>query len=99
MGLSFLKGIFWVGLRPGPNLPRPWAGPGNTSRVSDIKLMKNHMVSQQELEKWAVTAWAIWAARNKFYFQHYRTHPKVIADMACGLLEEYQRFMDTLGQD
>ncbi|KAK7839156.1 metalloendoproteinase 2-mmp [Quercus suber] len=47
-------------------------------------------LSQQELEKWAVTAWAIWAARNKFYFQHYQTHPKVIADMACGLLEEYQ---------
>ena len=23
------------------------------------------------------------------------THPKVIADMACGMLEEYQRFMDT----
>ena len=56
-------------------------------------------LSQQELEKWAVTAWAIWASRNKFYFQHYQTHPKMIADMACGLLEEYQRFMDTQGHE
>ena len=56
-------------------------------------------LSQQELEKWVVTAWAIWATRNKFYFQHYQTHPKMIADMACGLLEEYQRFMDTQGQE
>ena len=56
-------------------------------------------LSQQELEKWAVTAWAIWTVRNKFYFQHYQTNPKVIANMAIGLLEEYQRLMDTQGQN
>ena len=66
--------------------------------VSDFFLLFWQMrskLSQQELEKWVVIAWA---ARNKFYFQHYQTHPKMIADMACGLLEEYQRFMDTQGQ-
>ena len=79
---------------------------GRTQKCSNVandffllfRQMRNKL-SQQELEKWAVTAWAIWAARNKFYFQHYQTHPKVIADMAYGLLEEYQRFMDTQGQD
>ena len=70
--------------------------------ASDFFLLFRQMqrkLSQQELEKWAVTAWVIWTARNKFYFQHYQTHPKVIADMACGLLEEYQRLMDTQGQN
>ena len=70
--------------------------------ASDFFILFRQMqrkLSQQELEKWAVTAWAIWTVRNKFYFQHYQTNPKVIANMASGLLEEYQRLMDTQGQN
>uniref|UniRef100_A0A7N2L9M5 Reverse transcriptase zinc-binding domain-containing protein n=1 Tax=Quercus lobata TaxID=97700 RepID=A0A7N2L9M5_QUELO len=69
-----------------------------SNRASDFFLLFQQMqrkLSQQELEKWAVTAWAIWNARNKFYFQHFQTHPNVISEMASGLLEEYQRLMDT----
>ena len=91
--LSFLFFSFWLEsmLRPFYRLVKVgmWTGVGEMQRK----------LSQQELEKWAVTAWAIWTARNKFYFQHYQTHPKVIADMACGLLEKYQRLMDTHGQN
>lgn len=73
-----------------------------SNKASDFFILFRQMqgkLNQQELEKWAVTAWATWTARNKFYFQHYQTHPKVIAGMACGLLEEYQRFIDTQGQN
>uniref|UniRef100_A0A7N2MMD7 Uncharacterized protein n=1 Tax=Quercus lobata TaxID=97700 RepID=A0A7N2MMD7_QUELO len=48
---------------------------------------------QQELERWVVTAWVIWDARNKFYFEHIQTHPKVILDGAFGYLQEYQKLV------
>lgn len=48
---------------------------------------------QQELERWAVIAWAIWNARNKFYFEHIQTHPKSIFGEAIGFLQEYQRLV------
>ena len=41
-------------------------------------------LSQLELEIWAVIAWAIWNAWNKFYFEHIQTHPKSIFDGAIG---------------
>ena len=43
------------------------------------------------LEKWAIMAWLIWNARNRFYFEQVQAHPKYIFDSAMGLLEEYQR--------
>ena len=43
-----------------------------------------------ELEKWATTAWMIWQARNKVYFERVRLHPKVIFESALKWLEEYQ---------
>ena len=49
-------------------------------------------LSRQKLENWAVTAWAIWNARNKFYFEHIQTHPKVILDGAIGFLQEYRPY-------
>ena len=27
-------------------------------------------LTQQDLKRWAVMAWAIWNARNKYYFEH-----------------------------
>ena len=50
-------------------------------------------LTQQELEQWAITAWSIWNARNRFYFEHVQLQPKGIVDVACGLLKEYQCLM------
>lgn len=50
-------------------------------------------LSQPEMEQWAVTSWAIWNARNKFYFERIQTHPKSILDGALGFLDEYQRLV------
>lgn len=44
-------------------------------------------------EEWVVMAWAIWNAKNKFYFQQVQTHPRVILEEAKGLLEEYHRLL------
>ena len=38
-----------------------------------------------------MVSWAIWNARNKFYFERIQQHPKIILDVAIGFLEEYQR--------
>ena len=43
-----------------------------------------------DLERWAITTWMIWIARNRFYFEHVQAHPKAMFDSAMGLLEEYQ---------
>ena len=50
-------------------------------------------LSQVKLEKWASVAWAIWNARNKFYFEHIQLHPRTILDGAFGFLAEYQHFV------
>ena len=47
-------------------------------------LMDEH--TQQELERWALMAWVIWNARNKYYFEHIQTHPKSILNGALGSL-------------
>ena len=50
-------------------------------------------LDQLELERWATTAWAIWNARKRFYFEHVQVHPRIIFDGAITFLEEYQRLM------
>ena len=50
-------------------------------------------LSKQELERWTVTAWAIWNARNKYYFEHIQIQPKTILDGALGFLQEYQHLV------
>ena len=45
----------------------------------------------KELENWAMIAWSLWNARNRFHFEHVQTHPTVILRVATSLLEEYQR--------
>ena len=49
--------------------------------------------TQQELERWAVTAWVIWNAQNKYYFEHVQTYPKSILNGALGSLLEYQHLI------
>ena len=56
--------------------------------------MVRDRLTQRDLEQWATTAWSIWNARNRFYFEHVQLQPKAIVDVACGLLEEYQRLMN-----
>jgi len=49
-----------------------------------------------ELETWAMIAWSLWNARNKFHFEQVQTHPMMIFQKASSLLEEYQRLMAAL---
>ena len=44
-------------------------------------------LSLLELERWTVTDWVIWNARNKLYFEQVQAHPRVILEGASGLLE------------
>jgi len=46
-----------------------------------------------DLEKWAVTSWAIWNARNKYYFERIQIHPKEILNGVLGFLHEYLKCM------
>ena len=55
--------------------------------------MMKQKLSSTELEKWSMVAWAIWNARNKFYFNQVQVHPKLIFEGAVGLLEEYHRLL------
>ena len=48
-------------------------------------------LSRSDLEKWAVTSWAIWNARNKFYFEKTQSHPSNILKGAIGYLQGYQQ--------
>ena len=45
---------------------------------------------QFDVECWAVMSWAIWNARNKFYFEKFQAHPRSILNGALGFLDEYQ---------
>lgn len=55
--------------------------------------MMNQKLNATELEKWSTVAWAIWNARNQFYFKHVQVHPKMIFEGVVGLIEEYHRLM------
>ena len=59
-----------------------------------LKMLQDRL-DHSDIEVWAITAWALWNARNKFYFEKVQLQPKVIADGALALLTEYQRLMET----
>ena len=48
-----------------------------------------------ELKRWAIPARSICNARNKFYFEHKQVHPSLILNGAYGLLDEYQRLIQS----
>ena len=52
----------------------------------------------EELEKWATVSWALWTARNRFYFEKTRWHPKRILGEALGQLKEYHRLCNSQRQ-
>ena len=68
-----------------------------SNRVHDFfhlfRTLKDNL-TKTELERWATTSWAIWNARNKYYFEKVQTQPRTIMDHATGLLEDYQRLAD-----
>lgn len=39
-----------------------------------------------DLEKWALTSWAIWNARNNYYFERIQIHQKEFLNGALGFL-------------
>ena len=59
----------------------------------DIFLIFRMLMSKleiEELEVWATLSWAIWNARNKFYFKRVQLQQKFILDNALNLLIEYR---------
>ena len=64
--------------------------------IQDIFLLVRGLfarLEKKDLEVWASVSWAIWNARNKFYFDKVQTSPRTIMENAVGLLDEYQRLM------
>ena len=55
--------------------------------------MLQDKLKQRHLEIWAVTAWALWNACNKFYFDKIQLQPRAIADGALAFLTEYRWLM------
>ena len=45
---------------------------------------------QPYVECWVVMSWEIWNARNKFYFEKFKAHPRSILNGALGFFDEYQ---------
>ena len=63
---------------------------GTFDFFSLFQSMANRL-SKQELESWAVVVWAIWGARNKFYFKKTQLQPLDILEGAIGMLNDFQR--------
>ena len=49
-------------------------------------------LSRKEFELWAMVAWSIWNAQNRFYFEESQTPLHAILKSAEMFLDEYQRF-------
>lgn len=45
-----------------------------------------------ELEKWAVTTWSLWNARNKFIHEGIQSQPESIVDREASLRSDFQKF-------
>ena len=50
-------------------------------------------LTKKEMEHWAITSWAIWNTRNKFYFEDTQLRSKAILRGATSLLDDYQMLM------
>ena len=69
--------------------------PNEVSDFFVLLRMLQDRLDRSDMEVWAITAWALWNARNKFYFEKVQLRPKSIADGALALLTEYQRLMES----
>ena len=72
----------------------------SSSEASFFLLTRQMMerLSGKEFEIWAMTAWAIWTARNRIPFQHTQPHPREILKQANDLMGEYQKLVKDLVQ-
>ena len=78
-----------------------WAlGSGHVQKCSnevvDFFPLFKHMQETLELlklDRWAITSWSIWNARNCYYFKHVQSQPRWIMENAVGLLNEYQNLV------
>ncbi|GMY26919.1 putative ribonuclease h protein [Fagus crenata] len=76
-----------------------WAlAPGRLSKMPamhvDFFLLSSqilHSMSHEVVELWAVTAWAIWYARDKFVHEKCLPMPQATIDMAMRLLNDFKR--------
>ena len=69
-----------------------------SNTASDFFLLFKHMLtilSPTEMDRWAIIAWTIWNARNRFYFKHIQLHPQTIMDEARAGWDEYKKIMTT----
>ena len=69
--------------------------PNEVTDFSILLRMLHERLDHRDIEVWAIMAWALWNARNKFYFENVQLQPKFIADGALALLTEYQRQLET----
>ena len=62
--------------------------------VQDFHFLARQMedkLTGNEMEVWAMVAWSIWSARNRFYFEKKQSQPGDILHSAMSLLQDYQR--------
>ena len=67
-----------------------------SNEVDDFFLLFKKMqtvLEQEEMDRWAVMAWSIWNARNKYYFDHVQLQPRIIMERAYSVLTDYQSCM------
>ena len=67
----------------------------------NFHLLPRQMVAKLtglELELWAMMAWSIWNARNRFHFEAKQSQPSDILRGATSLLQDYQRLNRSLAR-
>ena len=67
-----------------------------SNEVDDFFLLFKKMstaLEADDLERWAIMAWSIWNARNKYYFDHVQLQPRVIMERANSMLTKYKTCM------
>ncbi|KAF3956519.1 hypothetical protein CMV_018360 [Castanea mollissima] len=102
VGLQF-KGLGWVSVGAvedagGADVEEDDMVAGAENDVSDFFSLFRSMadkLNKHELERWAVVVWAIWGARNKFYFEKGQLQPEGIVEGATGMLTKFQSLIAT----
>ena len=67
--------------------------------VQDFHSLARQMddkLTGKEMEVWAMVAWSIWNARNRFCFEKKQSQPGDILHSAMSLLQDYQRLTQHL---
>ncbi|XP_075655192.1 uncharacterized protein LOC142625413 [Castanea sativa] len=65
------------------------------ARIQTFHLLARQLMeklTREEQELWAMVAWSIWNARNRFYFEDTQSQPSDILKGATTLLQDYHRW-------